>query len=231
MDRYSKIFEKRQREIVLLRGRGCAFPACTFCDYHTDKSSDDQANFELNKSVLDQVTGEFGDIEIINSGSVFELDKQTRAYIRQVCADRGIRTIHFEAHYLFKDRIPALRDEFAGFDLIMKTGIETFDYNFRENVLRKGIPEEDPATICAPFQEGNFLFGIAGQTAESMLRDIELGLTYLDRICINIMTANTTAILPDEEVIEAFRTQVLPQIADNWRVDILMNNTDFGVGD
>lgn len=231
MDRYSKILEKQQREIVLLRGRGCAFPQCTFCDYHDDKSSDDQANFLLNKSVMDQVTGEFGEIEIINSGSVFELDKQTRAYIRQICAERGIHTIHFEAHYLFHNRIPALRQEFAGFSLIMKTGVETFDYQFRENVLRKGIPEKDPAIICADFQEGNFLFGISGQTKESMELDIELGLANLDRICINIMTENTTAIKPDSQVIATFVNEIMPRYADDPRVDILLNNTDFGVGD
>ena len=231
MERYSKVLEKRQRELVLLRGRGCAFPACSFCDYHDDKCSDDQANFQLNKSVLDRVDGQFGDIEIINSGSVFELDEQTRAYIRQVCTRTGIHTIHFEAHYKFRDRIAALREEFAGFDLKMKIGVETFDAAFREQVLTKGIAETDPAVIAKGFQEANFLFGITGQTRESMERDIALGLEHFERICINIMTENTTAIKPDPQIIATFVNEVMPQVADNWRVDILLNNTDFGVGD
>ena len=96
MDRYSKIFEKQAREIVLLRGTGCACPSCAFCDYHDDKCADETANFQLNKSVLDAVTGEFGELEVINSGSVFELDTQTLAYIRDVCYQRGISVVHFE---------------------------------------------------------------------------------------------------------------------------------------
>lgn len=231
MDRYSKITEKQPREIVLLRGKGCAFPTCAFCDYHDDKSSDTRSNFALNKSVLDQVTGEFGEIEIINSGSVFELDTQTLRYIERTCSVRNIHTIHFEAHYNYRKKIPALRQYFSAFKLKMKIGIETFDASFREGVLHKGIPETDPAKICSDFQEGNFLFGIAGQTEQSMERDIQLGLTYLERICINIMTENTTRIKPNAQVIKLFTEHVMPRHADNQRVDILLNNTDFGVGD
>ena len=231
MDRYSKITEKQSREIVLLRGRGCAFPTCAFCDYHDDKCSDDQANFKLNKQVLDCVTGEFGEIEVINSGSVFELDRQTRAYLAEICADCGISTIHFEAHYNYRNRLDALREEFNPFNLKMKIGIETFDAPFRENVLHKGIAETDPAKICRGFQEGNFLFGITGQTQASMERDIELGLAHLERICLNIMTENTTSIKPDAQVIRVFVENIMPRYRDNQRVDILLNNTDFGVGD
>ena len=231
MDRYSKIVEKQAREIVLLRGTGCACPSCAFCDYHDDKCADETANFQLNKSVLDAVTGEFGELEVINSGSVFELDSQTLAYIRDVCYQRGISVVHFESHYIFRERIPALRSFFEGIDVKMKIGIETFDFEFREQVLNKGIDESAPELICAAFQEGNFLFGISGQTRASMERDIQLGLRYLERICINIMCKNTTSITPDEKVIRCFVEEIMPQYADDPRVDILISNTDFGVGD
>ena len=36
MERYSVITEKNPREIVLLRGAGCAWRRCRFCDYHLD---------------------------------------------------------------------------------------------------------------------------------------------------------------------------------------------------
>lgn len=231
MDRYSKITEKQPREIVLLRGRGCAFPVCTFCDYHDDKSSDEAANFALNSGVLSHVTGEFGEIEIINSGSVFELDAQTIAEIKRVCAERSISTIHFEAHWRYRKLIPALRKDFANFTLKMKLGLETFDADFRENTLNKGIAATDPAEITAGFDEANFLFGLAGQTAQSMQHDIELGLANFERICINIMCENTTSMKPDAQVIAAFVNDVMPRYANNQRVDILINNTDFGVGD
>lgn len=230
MERYSLITEKREREIVLLRGCGCAYKACTFCDYHLDCSSDDNENFKLNAAALSRVTGVYGELEVINSGSVFELDSKTLDMIKSVCRDKGISVIHFEVHYIYKDRLEALRREFDGFTLKLKLGLETFDYCLREQELCKGIPDRDPAVIADGFDEANFLFGINGQTAESMMRDIELGLTYFERICVNIMCENSTAVKPSKCVIAEFIDHVYPIYKDNPRVDILIENTDFGVG-
>lgn len=231
MERYSKIQEKRKREIVLLRGRGCVYRKCAFCDYHTDRCADEDANFALNSQVLGRVAGEFGDLEVINSGSVFELDSRTMALIKQICREKQISTIHFESHYLYRDRIPALREEFSDFQLKLKLGLETFDWEFRENVLKKGIPEKEPASIARGFDEANFLFGLGGQTVASMERDIELGLSCFERICVNIMCPNTTAVAPDGHVISLFLKEIYPRYKDDDRVDILIQNTDFGVGD
>ena len=231
MERYSIINEKNPREIVLLRGSGCVYKKCSFCDYHLDFCEREEENYVLNCEVLSRVTGRYGRIEIINSGSVFELGERTLQKIREVCRAKGIGTIHFESHWLYRGRIAALREEFSGFTLKMKLGLETFDYDFRENVLKKGIPERDPAKICEGFDEANFLFGLHGQTASSMQRDLTLGLRYFERICINVMCENSTAVKPDPEVIAVFRETLLPRWRDDRRVDILMNNTDFGVGD
>lgn len=230
MERYSVINEKRRREIVLLRGRGCAYKRCTFCDYHLDMSVDDEENFRLNADVLSHVTGEFGEIEVINSGSVFELDKRTLELIKQTCAQRAISVIHFEAHYMYRSRLDKLRREFKGFTLKLKLGLETFDRDFREGVLHKGIPESDPRVISTGFDEVNLLFGLSGQTEESMRSDIALGLKYFERICVNIMCENSTAVKPDRSVVDIFIKKIYPMIADDPRVDILINNTDFGVG-
>lgn len=231
MERYSVITQKNKREIVLLRGSGCAYRKCVFCDYHLDSCTDDSLNFELNKSVLDRVTGKYGDLEVINSGSVFELDDNTLRYIKAVCAARGIHTLHFEAHYMYRDRIAALRRYFVGFDVKMKIGLETYDYDLRERVLKKGIPERDPNVIGRNFDEANFLFGLSGQSTAAMIYDIETGLANFERICVNIMCENTTAVAPDAHVVDEFIKEVYPKYIDNPRVDILINNTDFGVGD
>lgn len=230
MERYSKITQKAPREIVLLRGSGCAYRKCTFCDYHLDCCPNEQENFALNASVLSHVTGEFCNLEVINSGSVFELDERTLNLIFTLCKEKGMKTLHFESHYLYRERIPALRNRFAGIDLKMKLGLETFDYDLREGVLLKGIPERDPAVIAKHFDEANFLFGISGQTVESMKADIERGLKYFERICVNIMCENSASVKPDRKVISAFLREVYPLYADHTRVDILVNNTDFGVG-
>ena len=64
-----------------------------------------------------------------------------------------------------------------------------------------------------------------------MKRDIDLGLRFFERICINIMCENSTDLKPDKDVIEVFMKGIYPAIKYDDRADILLNNTDFGVGD
>lgn len=231
VDRYSVITEKNKREIVLLKGLGCVYKKCPFCDYYNDSSPNEEENFALNRAVLAQVTGKYGKLEVINSGSVFELDLQTLALIQEICKKQGIGTIHFESHYLYHEKIPALRRQFSDFQLKLKLGLETFDYEFRETVFKKGIPEKDPALLSAEFDEANFLFGITGQSLESMQHDLEMGLQYFERICVNLMCENTSPLQPDKRVIQTFTDSLYPLYKENERVDILLNNTDFGVGE
>ena len=117
-----------------------------------------------------------------------------------------------------------------GTTLKIKTGVETFDHEFREGVLHKGIPEQDPAQIARQFDECCLLFGLTGQTEESMRRDIETGLAYFERVCVNLFVKNQTDLKPYEGVIREFTERVMPDYLENDRVDILLNNTDFGVG-
>ncbi len=77
MERYNKITNKNCREIVLLKAFPCAWGKCSFCDYTDDNSTDKGAMIALNSKILSYVTGEFGVLEVINSGSCFELPKET----------------------------------------------------------------------------------------------------------------------------------------------------------
>ena len=52
--RYNVIAEKNPREIILLRGLGCKWKRCKFCDYHLDFSTDAKKNFLLNKKIIDK---------------------------------------------------------------------------------------------------------------------------------------------------------------------------------
>ena len=58
----------------------------------------------------------------------------------------------------------------------------------------------------------------------------KIGLEYFDRVCINIMVENGTKIKPDKDVINIFTEDIHDIYVNNPRVDILMHNTDFGVG-
>ena len=118
-----------------------------------------------------------------------------------------------------------------GIKCLIKLGLETFDYELREKVLIKGIDEKKPKIIAEYFDEINLLQGITGQSAESMLNDIEIGLKYFERVCINIMVENGMPIKPDEKVINEFMDKIYPIYKNNDRLDILLSNTDFGVGE
>ncbi|MGM9612103.1 MAG: radical SAM protein [Butyricicoccus sp.] len=233
MIRYSVIPDKNPREIVMLRGTGCRWKRCTFCDYHLDRSDDTAANFALNREVLSGVTGLHHHLEVINSGSFSDLDPATLDEIERVCREKDIHILHFECHWMHRQDVPALRARFAaaGVTVKVKTGVETFDRDFRENVLHKGIGESDPAKIAEPFDECCLLFGLTGQTGDSMRRDIETGLRYFERVCVNLMTPNTTPIQPDRAVLDTFLRTLYPVYKNDPRVDILLENTDFGVGE
>lgn len=232
MNRYSIITEKNKREIVLLRGSGCKWRRCRFCDYHKDFSRDEAENFALNRQELAKVTGVYGKLEVINSGSFVDLDEQTMQLIVDFCVERSIREVHFECHWMHRAEIPALRRRFAGcgVEVKMKIGVETFDAVYRETVLCKGMDETEPKRIAEDFDEVCLLFGLEGQTEASMRRDVEIGLRYFQRVCVNIMVENTTKIKPDASVIDVFVKRIYPDYIQNQRVDILMENTDFGVG-
>ncbi len=232
-NRYSVIEDKNPREILLLRGRGCGWRRCTFCDYHLDYNLDENANYLCNEKELKKVTGVHRCLEVINSGSFCELDDRTIALVREICVAKNIPELHVEFHWMYRDQIEKMRRYFeeAGITLVVKMGVETFDHTFREAVMKKGIDTEDPREIANYADEVCLLFGLTGQTVESMGYDIKTGLQYFKRICINIMVENSTKIKPDPTVIRLFKKYYYDTYIHNPRVDILMSNTEFGVGD
>lgn len=232
LERYSVIHEKNPREIVLLRGSGCEWRKCRFCDYHLDSCKDQAENDRVNQIELDKVTGLYQRLEVINSGSFIDLSEESIALIEEVCIQKGIREIHFECHWMHREEVAGLRRRFEaiGIKVIVKIGVETFDSLFRESYLVKGIDTDSPEEIGSYFDECCLLQGIPGQTVETMKRDIETGLQYFQRVCVNIMQKNEKPILPDPRVIEVFVKEIYPIYKENKRVDILLSNTDFGVG-
>lgn len=231
-NRYSVIEEKNPREIVMLRGKGCAWRRCRFCDYHLDSSPDKAANFALNREQLLKVTGIHHKLEVINSGSFVDLDEATLALIEEICQSHGIYEVHFECHWQHRKEIAGFRARFQkkGITLKIKIGVETFDSLFRESYLDKGIDTDKPEEIAAYFDEVCLLQGIPGQTVESMDHDIRTGLAYFERVCVNIMQENKKPVKPDPDVIAAFTRELYPKYESDKRIDILMENTAFGVG-
>ena len=229
MDRYSKITNKNVREIVLLKAFPCAWGKCAFCDYIDDNSKDEQAMVRLNQEVLKNVTGEFGVLEVIDSASCFELPKATLEEIRNIIREKHISKLFFESHWIYRKKLQQMRD-YMGIPVVYKIGIETFDNDFRENVLNKHADFKTPEEVAAYFDSPCLMVGIQGQTKEMIDRDIEILKTYFKLGTINIYTNNTTPIRRDDELVAWF-AQKYKYLDDDPSVEVLWQNTDFGVGD
>jgi len=230
MIRYSRIIEKNPREIVLLKSRPCKWGRCFFCDYIMDNCDNDASIIEFNQEVLKNITGGFKKLEVINSASVFELPKESLKDIKDIVKAKGIDIVYFESHYSYRHRLDEIRDYFKGIDVIFKCGIETFDNDFRNNYLKKGAYFTDYNEVANYFKSICLLVGIKGQTKEMISKDIDILISSFEHGCINIYMENSTPVKPDYELIQWFRKEYsYLERYDN--IEVLWNNTDFGVGE
>ena len=229
MIRYSKIKTGEPREIVLLKGRGCRYRQCTFCDYHLDGSESEEECATVNARALAKVTGEFGVLEVICSGSFTDMYQDDIAAIRRICIERGIRLLIVESHWFFREFFDEIRESMSPIEIEFKVGVETFDIELREK-LKKGMGDVAADEIAKYFRQCNLLAGIAGQTAQGVSSDVETALQHFRRVCVNVFCGNSTNVMPDPDLIAELCERVFPKYTHDPRIDILMVNTDFGVG-
>ena len=229
MDRYNKITNKNNREIVLLRSFPCIWGKCSFCDYIDDNGRDEDELNRLNKEVLDNITGEFGVLEVINSGSCFEIPKETMNYIKKIVDEKKIKLLFFESHWCYRNRLDEIKN-FFNVPIIFKIGVETFDYDFRNNFLNKNAKFKDAKEVAEKFQSVCLMVGINGQTKEMIRKDIEILLGNFKYGTINVFVNNTTSIKRDEELVQWFRKEYI-YLDNHPTIEVLYHNTDFGVGD
>lgn len=229
MNRYSVIRGNFPREFLLLQGTGCRWGKCTFCDYHGDTSD---TPFSVNRKVLEQVTGKYGVLDIINSGSAMELDPDTLAMIRQVAIGKGIHTIWFEVHYMYRHRLAAFARQFHPLTVKFRCGVETFSPTLRAN-WHKGIPPHvTPGDIARHFQGLCLLCctDTPGDTRERLLQDIELAEKYFEYYSINVFCPNSTALRRNDDMLRWFLAEVYPTLQKSSKAEVLIENTDLGVG-
>ena len=250
------------REFVLLQGTGCKWRQCTFCDYHTDVSTDP---FEVNRQVLEQVTGEYGVLDVINSGSAFELDDRTISLLCRVIVEKNIHTLWCEMHWMYRNRLQQFTERIlSGIDFYCsprlggrrrslsleegsgvgsfltphsslltikyRCGVETFNADLRQQ-WRKGVPPAVTAEDVVQYFQGICLLCcVEGQTRETILEDIELAQRHFEYFSVNLFCNNTTAVRRDEALAEWFIQEIYPTIKDNPQIEILIENSDLGVG-
>ena len=227
MDRYSLIHTKMPREFVLLQGTGCRWGKCTFCDYHSDTSDNP---FAVNEPILRQVTGQYGVLDIINSGSAMELDDETISLIREVVREKHIHTLWFEAHYMYRKKLAAFAQQFAPATVKFRCGIETFSPTLRDQ-WNKGVPSNVIAEDVAKYFQGVCLLCCTeGEDREHILTDIALARQHFEYFSVNVFCNNTTAVRHDTELARWFASEVYPQIKEDPKIEVLIENTDLGVG-
>lgn len=229
MDRYNIITGKNKREIVLLKAFPCVWGKCTFCDYIEDNSTNSSEINDINKMVLKEIKGVYGVLEVINSGSCFELPNETLESIRKVVREKNIKKMFLESHWCYRNRLQEMRD-FFGIEIVFKIGVESFDNNFRNLVLNKNARFKDYNEVRKYFSSVCLMIGIKGQSKEMIKKDIDIVLNHFDYGTVNIFTENTTDIKRDEELISWF-VKKYAFLKGVSKIEVLFENTDFGVGD
>lgn len=228
MERYSVIHTKMPREFLLLQGGGCRWGKCTFCDYHKDTST---TPYATNKEILSLVTGRYGILDIINSGSGTELDADTLQLIKKVSEEKNIHTLWFEMHYMYRHLLAAFAQYFAPLTVKFRCGIESFDPEQRKK-WNKGVPETVTAEDVAKYFQGVCLLcGTEGESRERIISDIQKAEQLFEYYSINLFCNNTTEVKRDESFAEWFIKNIYPTANLSAKAEILLNNTDLGVGD
>ena len=227
MIRYSVIKEKFPREFVLLQGKGCKWGKCTFCDYHSDTS---EKPFEVNRPVLEQVSGLYGVLDVINSGSCMELDGQTLELLQSIVAEKNIHTLWFEAHWIYRHKLAAFATLFPGVQVKFRCGVETFDPVLRKR-WNKGIPETVAAADIAGYFKGVCLLcGTDVEDFNHIVTDIETACENFEYLSVNLFCNNTTGVKRNEKIARRFVDEIYPLYKENPKIEILIENNDLGVG-
>lgn len=227
-ERYSKITNKNQREICLLQSFPCAWGKCSFCDYIEDNSRDEKTMIELNREVLSQVTGEFKVLEVINSGSCFELPQTTLDDIADILKEKNIEKLFFESHWMYRKHLANMKERMR-VPIVFKIGVETFDFEFREKVLCKNAPFQTPQEVAEYFDSPCLMVGIKGQTKKMIAYDIDCLKKYFELGTVNVYNNNTTSVKRDEDLVKWFMKEYSWLLQDPT-VEVLYEITDFGVG-
>ena len=164
--------------------------------------------------------------------SIFELNKRSFGKLLEVCIKKNVKRLIIESHYMYKKQIEELRNKCKelNIQLQVKGGVETFNADFREKVLNKGFGYPTIEELKKVFDVVNLLVGVQGQTIEQIENDINIGIQNFDRVCVNVYKEMDDIMPADEELKSRFIKEIYSKYKDYENVDILIENTDFGVG-
>ena len=224
--RYSEITEGFRREFILLQGTGCRWRKCTFCDYYLDESA---SPFETNEPILRMVTGKYGVLDVINSGSAMEFDEKTIALIREVVKEKNIHDLWFEAHWIYRNALEEFAKNFPC-RVHYRLGVESFNPELRLR-WQKGIGRDVTPEMIRSYYDGVCLLaGLEGQTEEDIISSVQIAEKLFDYYSVNLFCPNTSKEKRSESLSRIFIEKLAPEIKRSRKAEVLIENTDLGVG-
>lgn len=227
--RYARYTGHLPREVVLLKGLPCVWSRCTFCDYIDDNTTDEAAIARVADVELAKVTGEFGRLQIINSGSIQELPLTICQQIRDLLAARKISEFWTESYWAYRKDYDATRAYF-GVPTFLFLGVETFDDGLRNGVLNKSMHWKSVDEVAAATDSICLMIGFRGQTREIIRRDVDLLLTKFKYGFINMFSENRLSAGLMEEGIKDWFRQEFAWLEKEPYLTVLWENTGLGVG-
>jgi hypothetical protein len=174
-------------------------------------------------------TGEFGRLQVINSGSIQELPLTIRKQVRDLLAAKDIREFWTESYWAYRKDYDETR-RFFGVPTYLFLGVETFDDDLRNRVLNKSMHWNNPDEVAAATDSICLMIGFRGQTQDIIRRDVDLLLTKFKYGFINMFSENRlSAGLMDEGIKDWFHTEYA-WLEKEPNVTVLWKNTGLGVG-
>ena len=150
--------------------------------------------------------------------------------IKEVAREKKIHTLWFEAHYMYKNQLAKFAEQFEGVKVKFRCGAESFEGRLRER-WSKGMAVSVTAEDIAKYFQGVCLLCCTeGDSKERILRDITLAEQYFEYASVNVFCENTTTVKRDDELVKWFVEEVYPRLKESRKIEILINNTDLGVG-
>ncbi|MEK7627511.1 MAG: radical SAM protein [Patescibacteria group bacterium] len=183
MTRYESL---GNHELIILLGYPCINKGrCNFCAYHLCNKTNAEEMIKTNSKVLSRVKG-LDALEIYNSGSIFELPPYTLLQIQELVRLKNTPKIITEAHWQYRRQFKNMRKFLNAPEVLIKVGVETFNIEIREKIMKKGMGNAVPEEIKKFTSAINLLVGIKGQTQKTIECDIEISQKLFSHIDLSI---------------------------------------------
>lgn len=159
-----------------------------------------------------------------------ELDEKTVSLIKVIVKEKAIHTLWFEAHYMYRNKLNDFARQFAPAKVKFRCGIESFDAQLRSS-WNKGVADSvTAADVAKHFQGICLLCCTVGDSRKRIIDDIATAKRYFEYFSVNVFCNNGTSVQRDENLVEWFRNEIYPSLAKEDGVEVLLENTDLGVG-